>query len=96
MSVAQAQAEISVREYTHWYALYTLEPFGDTAGYLQAAQIQSSIFNVNRGKGTSPVKLQDCILKFTGARTYEDKQEALRRKIEMVLSRATRSLKEPK
>ncbi len=61
MSVAQAQREISSREFAEWFALDKLvEPFGDIRGDLQAGVVASVAANC-MGAKTKP---SDFVLKF--------------------------------
>jgi len=49
MSVKQAQREVSSREFIEWIGFYTLEPFGDARGDLQAARICETVeANLNK------------------------------------------------
>ena len=64
MLVAELFDRLTLNEFIYWRAVYSMEPFGEKAGYYQAAQIQSAIINVNRRKGSQPVSIEDCTLKF--------------------------------
>ena len=90
MSVAEAQEKISLREFLYWQAMYLIEPFGDHAGYIQSAQAQASLFNVNRRKGSSPINIGDCIIRFEPFKKATT-QEKLFAKIEEMSRRVNKN-----
>lgn len=63
MTVGELGTKLSSTELTYWIEYYRLEPFGQLRDNLHAGMIASTIFNVNRGKGTSAVKPDDFLIK---------------------------------
>ncbi len=59
--------EMTLAQFYEWRAYDDLEPFDETRADLRAASIVAAILNVNRRKGSRPVSLQDCMLRFGGA-----------------------------
>ena len=51
-TVRELLARIDSRELSEWMAFYSLEPFGDIRGDLQAGIVASTIANANSGKGS--------------------------------------------
>ncbi len=49
---------------TEWQAFAQLEPFGGEHDYLGYAIVAMVVANANRGKGSSPYKVEDFIPKF--------------------------------
>lgn len=58
-------AQISSRELTEWMAYEQMTgPLGPGRGDLHAAQITSTLLNVNRGKGRKAHSIADVVLRF--------------------------------
>lgn len=55
---------ITVRQFEEWRAYANLEPFDEERADLRAASIVQAILSVNRKKGSSPIALKDCVLRF--------------------------------
>ena len=55
---------MSSREFAEWLAFAGLEPLGDARGDLQAAIIAATVANMLRGKDSSPVGIEDMLLRF--------------------------------
>jgi hypothetical protein len=60
MSVARCVEEVDSVEFSHWVALDGIDPFDKPDYY--AAQLHSTLFNVNRDKETPPKTIFDSIL----------------------------------
>lgn len=58
---------MTIRQFGEWRAYADLEPFDETRADLRAADIVRTLLNVFRKKGQPAVKLQDCVLRFSGA-----------------------------
>lgn len=46
---------MSSRELSEWATFFSLEPFGDMRGDIQAAIVAATIANVNRKQGSKPL-----------------------------------------
>ena len=55
---------MSSTEFLEWSVFYSMEPFGDERGDLQAGIIASTVANANRGKNSKPYSPKDFIPKF--------------------------------
>ena len=65
MPVAEAQRRISSAEFAEWLAFQSIYgPIGPSRGDYHAAQVESTLVNVWRGKGQKAVKLSDCLLRW--------------------------------
>mgnify|MGYP003645784528 FL=1 len=51
-TVRELLARIDSHELSEWMAFYSLDPFGDVRGDLQAGIVASTIANANSGKGS--------------------------------------------
>lgn len=83
MSLAEAQARISAREFAEWMAYYTLEPWGQERADLRAGIIASTVANANRDakKRRQPFKPQDFMPAFDREPQTADQQLAMARMI---------------
>jgi len=64
MTRAELLERISSRELTEWMIFEQVEPFGSNTQYYGPAITTAMIANVNRKKGTKPVKPDEFIPKF--------------------------------
>lgn len=55
---------ITHRQFEEWRAFMDLEPFDEERADARSAQVVQAVYNVNRKRGTPPVKLEDCLLTF--------------------------------
>lgn len=58
-TVRELLARIDSRELSEWMCFYTLEPFGDVRGDLQAGIVAATIANANSGKGSKTFQPAD-------------------------------------
>jgi hypothetical protein len=58
------------RQFQAWRAYADLEPFDEVRADMRTADIVRTLLNVNRKKGTPPISLDKCVLRF-GARPAE-------------------------
>lgn len=65
MSVAQAQQQISAREFAEWMAFNRIEPFGAERMDIGFAIVASTVANSLKGKKGSPFKLTEFLPMFT-------------------------------
>jgi len=83
MTLAEAQARISAREFAEWMAYYTLEPWGQERGDLRAGIVAATIANANRDakKRKKPFKPQEFMPQFDKREQTVDEQLAMARMI---------------
>jgi len=65
---------MSWQQYRLWQAYAALEPFGEERGDYRAASIVQTLQNLNRKKGSPPIKLADCLLQWAGADKKKTRQ----------------------
>lgn len=68
MTVREAMARVSSREFTEWIAYANLEPFGEERADFRTGIMASTVANVNRAKGGKEYKPEDFMPDFDGAR----------------------------
>ena len=65
MPVAEAQRRVSSAEFVEWLAFQTIYgPLGPNRGDYHAAQLESSMVNIWRGKSQRAVGLGECLLQW--------------------------------
>jgi hypothetical protein len=52
------------RQFQSWRAYADLEPFDETRADIRTADIVRTLLNINRKKGTPPIALDKCVLRF--------------------------------
>ena len=75
-SVRECKQNVDSREFTRWIAYYSINPFGEYRGDVQAGIIAATIANANpyRGKNAKPLQPSDFFPK------WDKKQEAKKEK----------------
>jgi hypothetical protein len=61
MTVAEAQARITAREFAEWQAFFTIEPFGEWRRDYRNGILVAATLNMWRGKGDKPVGPEDFV-----------------------------------
>jgi hypothetical protein len=79
---------ITYRQFEEWRAYADLEPFEEERADLRAAQVVQAIYNVNRKKGSPPIKLQDCLITL-GAQASQQPRTAAQAKAQAAQVRRT-------
>jgi len=64
MTVTDLLRRMDSAELTEWMAFYSVEPFGDARGDIQAAIVAATMANCWRGKDKTPYKLSEFLPKF--------------------------------
>lgn len=69
-------SEISVHQLREWRAYASLEPFDETRADTRAAQICTTLVNINRSKNATVRPISDFVLKFgDAAKTPKPQQD---------------------
>jgi hypothetical protein len=55
---------MSARQFSEWRAYHDLEPFDEERADIRAGSIVQAIFSTSRRKGSPPIKLMDCVVRF--------------------------------
>lgn len=56
---------MSIDEFVQWMCFYSIEPFGDKRGDIQAGIISQTLANIHRASNAKPYTVQDFIPQFT-------------------------------
>jgi len=84
--------QISIRQLNEWRAYADLEPFDEERADLRAASIVQALVNPHRRKGSPPVALKDCVLRFgdeeatTPVQTREQAQAQVRQTMDVLMA----------
>jgi len=72
---------MSAKTFRRWQHFDAMEPIGELRADYRAASIVQMIGNVNRGKDTPPLKLEECLLRYDVTRPAEgESRETPKRK----------------
>jgi hypothetical protein len=64
MTRAEMLERMSSRELSEWLAFYSIEPFGGETPYIGPAITSMTLANINRKKGSKPLKVDEFIPKW--------------------------------
>lgn len=65
-SVDTMLSNLSARELDEWVAFFELEPFGDTRGDIQMAQLCTLVANIARDRRQRAYRIKDFLLRWEG------------------------------
>jgi hypothetical protein len=63
---------MTASQFAEWRAYADLEPFDETRADLRTADVVRTLININRKKGTPPISLDKCLLRFEPVRKRKD------------------------
>jgi hypothetical protein len=58
-TIRELEARMNSREFSEWMAYYGIEPWGEERGDLRVAMLTSLTANINRRKGSKPLRPVD-------------------------------------
>lgn len=70
-TLAELDATMTAAEFAQWVAFHELRPWGAQRDNWHHAQTQALLYNINRGKAQSAVKVSDFMYKDEGTRRRE-------------------------
>ena len=77
MPVYKILQDMPATELLNWKAMYQIDPFGTFRDNLHTGMIASTVYNMQRGKNSRPMKATDFLIKDKNQRRAEETAQTL-------------------